>query len=183
MKYLLCLFLLPAMLIPASPVRAADKAAPAVVVMVDMQRILQESLAAKSVQKQVDTRRAQFQSETEKEENDLRQAEQDLAKSRATLPQDAYAEHEQQLRQRFLGEERHVEARRKVLDQAFTDSMNTVRDTLLTIVQAVAHDRGANMVLMRQQALWVDPNLDATDTVLERLNKGLPQVTVKMDAE
>jgi len=154
-----------------------------VIAIVDVQRILEESLAAKSVQKQLETQRSKFQTEIEKEENDLRQSEQELSKSHDQLPTNVYAEREQQLRQRFLSVERHVQARRKVLDQAFTDSMNTVRSNLSEIVEAVAHQHGANIVIVKQQALWADKSLDVTDEVLGRLNKRLPQVTVTMGAE
>jgi len=154
-----------------------------VAVVVDVQRILDESQAARSVQKQLETQRSKFQTEIEKEENGLSQAEQDLAKSRDQLTPDAYTDREQQLRQRFAIVERHVQARRKVLDQAFGDSMNTVRANLLAIVNDVAHERGANLVLIKQQVLWTDKALDMTDEVLSRLNTKLPQVTVKMAPE
>jgi Skp family chaperone for outer membrane proteins len=99
------------------------------------------------------------------------------------LNADVYAEREQQLRQRFLDVERRVQARRKVLDQGFTDSMNEVRANLLAVVQDVARERGADLVLTKQGALWVDKNFDVTDEVLDRLNKKLPQVTVKLTPE
>ena len=150
------------------------------IAVVDVQRILQESLAAKSVQKQLESQRSKFQSKIESEENNLRQSEQELTKQRGQLPANTYADREQQLRQRFLDVERHVQGRRKILDQAFTDSMDAVRSGLLEIVEAVAHERGANMVVVKQQTLWIEPGLDITDEILARLNKKLPQVTVKM---
>jgi len=79
--------------------------------------------------------------------------------------------------------ERHVEARRKLLDQAFTDSMNEVRKNLLDIVANVAKAHGANLVLVKQQALWVDAPLDVTDEVLTRLNQKMPQLTVNIAPE
>jgi outer membrane protein len=181
MKNLLRLFLFACLVaLGALPAAAADKAKPPqqVIAVVDVQRILQESLAAKSVQKQLDTQRAKFQTETEGEENELRTAEQDLGKSRDQLAASVYADHEQQLRQRFLSVEQHVDARRKVLDQSFTDSMDIVRSHLLEVVHAVAQERGVNLVLIKQQTLWLDPSFDMTDEVLKRLNKNLPDVTV-----
>jgi outer membrane protein len=162
---------------------AAEKIQPMVALLVDVQRVLDESQAAKGAQKQMDAQRARFQSETEKEENQLRQAEQDLGKSHDHLTAAAYADREQQLRQRFMAVERHVEARRKLLDQSFTDAMNVVRDALLTIVQSVARERGANLVLVKQQVLWADKPLDVTEEVLARLNKALPQAAVKLPEE
>ncbi len=175
----------------AGPARAADEPKPAAgtalpnphIAIIDVQRILDESFAAKSVQKQLETQRAKFQTEIEKEENELRLAEQDLDKAHPQMTEEVYAGREQQLRQRFLDVERHVQARRKLLDQAFTDSMNAVRASLLDIVNAVAQEHSVNMVLIKQQVLWSDKGLDVTDEVLGRLNQKLPQVTVKMAPE
>jgi len=169
--------------VSAHALDAKGKMPAPIVAVVDVQKILEQSLAAKSVQKQLETRRSKFQSEIEGEENGLRQAEQELSKSRDQLAADIYADREQQLRQRFLVVERHVQARRKVLDQAFTDSMNAVRTALEDIVGALAKERGVNLVLVKQPVLWVDPPLDITDEVLARLNAKLPEVAIKMAPE
>jgi outer membrane protein len=154
-----------------------------VIAIIDVQRILEESLAAKSVQQQLETQRSKFQTEISGEETGLRQAEQELARSRDSVPPDVFADKEQQLRQRFLSVERRVQVRRKALDQAFTDSMNTVRKSLLDIVGVIAKERGVNMALVKQQALWSDKRMDITDEVLSRLNKSLSQVQVKVAPE
>lgn len=169
--------------VPAMAESAAKASAGPSIMVIDVQRILQESLAAKSVQAQLESHRAKFQNDISREEKELRKAEQDLAGARETLKPDLFAEREQLLRQRFLTVERHVQAKRKALDQAFTDSMNTVRNNLLTVVEKAARERSANLVLVKQQALWVDKTLDVTDEVLTRLNKALPQVAVTVPPE
>jgi outer membrane protein len=156
----------------------AEKTAPATIALVDMQRILQESLAAKSVQKQLDAQRSKFQNETESEENELRQAEQDLSKSHDQLTAPVYADKEQQLRQKFLTVEQRVDERRKLLDKSYTDAMNSVRTHLLEIVEAIAKQHGDNIVLIKQQTLWSEPSFDITDEVLKRLNKDMPDVAI-----
>jgi Skp family chaperone for outer membrane proteins len=172
-----------AVLIGAWPTAVRADSVPSSALVVDVQRILDESEAAKGVQKQLDSQRVRFQSETEKEENQLRQAEQDLSQSREHLGADAYTEREQLLRQRFIAEERHVDARRKALDQSFTEAMDMVRDNLMNVVQKIAHEKGANIVLVKQQILWSESTLDVTDEVLKRLNKELPQIKVKISPD
>ena len=170
----------------ASPTAHAEpttKLPAPLIAIVDVQRIMQESLAAQSTKKQLDTQRSKFQTEIEGEENELRQAEQTLAKERDKVPVQTYAEHEQQLRQRFSTVENHVQSRRKALDQAYADSMNNVRAALLTVVNKVAHEHGANMAIIKQQTLWIDPTMDITDEVLKRLDKSLPKVDVVMPKE
>lgn len=162
----------------------ADHAAKAsVVAIVDVQRILQSSNAAKSVQQQLDAQRSKFQSEIAAEESDLRDAEQKLSKLRESAKANDYVEQEQKLQQRFLTVERHVQARRKALDQAFTDSMNVVRKALVDIVSQIAKKRGVNLVIVKQQVIWNDDVIDITDEVLGNLDKDLPNVQVKVVAD
>jgi Skp family chaperone for outer membrane proteins len=182
---LLCLSVC-AVALATLPARAADvptKLPAPIIAIIDVQRILQESLSSKSVQKQLDAQRSKFQNEIEGEENGLRQAEQDLAKERGQEPATTYADHEQQLRQRFAVVENHVQARRKVLDQAYSDSMDRVHAALMDVVNDVAHEHGANIVIVKQQALWTDQPLDVTDEVLKRLDQKLPKVDVVLSAE
>lgn len=165
--------------------RAAEPAIPAVssIAVIDVQRILDDSLAATSVRKQVESQRAKFQGEIEKEENGLRHAEQELTKARDQLTPDVYADREQQLRQRFLTVERHVQARRKALEQTLADSMAIVRKNLIDVVEEVARARGVALVLVKDMVVWHDKTLNVTDEVLTRLNRKLPQVTVKLAPE
>ena len=171
--------LLPSLSFAAEVKKSAALPAP-VVAIIDVQRILEESLAAQSVQKQLESQRSKFQTKISAEEVALRKAEQDLAKSRDSVTPDVYADHEQQLRQRFLDVERHVQSRRKALDQAFNDSMNAVRKSLLDIVGVIAHDHGANLVIVKQQVMWSAKDMDITDEVLVQINKTLSQVAVKV---
>lgn len=166
----------------ATPALAKDDIISAIAV-IDVQRVLQESAAAKSVQKQIEDQRVKFQAEIAKEEAELRQTEQELSKARGTVNPDVYAEREQKLRQRFLVVERHVQARRKALDQGFTDSLNVVRKKILDIVNDLATSRGLSLIVVKQQALWNDKKMEITDEVLERVNKELKDVPVTIAPE
>ena len=156
---------------------AATLPAPVAAVL-DVQRVLQDSLAAQSIQKQIDGQRLKFENQIEAEENTLRQAEENLTQSRAKMAGDVYADREQELRQKFLTVERDVQARRKALDVAYTEAINTVRENLLILAQDIAHQHGANIVLVKQQVLWADKALDITDEVLSGLNKKMKDVPV-----
>ncbi len=167
-----------ALVAPALP--AAQATRPSIIALVDVQRILQEASAARTVQQQLEDQRSKFQTEITAEEADLRKAEQKLAKLRDSAQADVYAEEEQKLRQRFLTVERHVQARRKALDQAFTDSMNAVRKGIVDIVTAVSKEKGVNLAIVKQQVIWNDQSIDITDEVLARLNKDMPKIQVKV---
>lgn len=157
---------------------ATKKLPTSIIAIVDVQRILEESQVSQNVQKQLDAQRSKFQKEIEKEENSLRKAEQDLSAQRGQLSSRIYADREQQLRQRFLSVEKHVQARRKILDQSYTDSMNVVRSALLQIIDEVAREYGANIAVVKQQALWTDQPLEITDEVLKRFDQKTPKIDI-----
>jgi outer membrane protein len=149
--------------------------------VIDVQRILQESLAARSVQKQLETQRAKFQAEIAAREQDLHASDTALKEARNSRADESLGEREQQLRQKFLSVERDVQNRRHALDQGFSKAMDQVRETLLAVVQNVAKANKAEAVLLKQQVLWHDPKLDITDEVLKQLNTQMTHVPVKID--
>ncbi len=152
------------------------------IAVIDVQRILQESRAARSVQKQLETQRAKFQAEISGREKELNDADNELKELRNTNKDgDAVTEKEQQLRQRFMEMERDVQTKRHALDEGFTKSMGVVRDNLLGVVDSLAQAKGLQAVLLKQQALWYEPTLDITDEVLTRLNAKITDVPVKID--
>ena len=178
--------------VPVAPLKAAPavgaapvtgEVKPSIVAIVDVQRLLQASKAAQSVQEQLDSRRGKFQTEIAAEETELRAAEQKLAKLRETAKAEDYVDQEQKLQQRFMAVERHVQARRKALDQSYTDSMNAVRKGLVDIVSQIAKERGINLVIVKQQVIWNDQVIDITDEALSRLDKALPNVQASIMPE
>lgn len=166
--------------VPMAPKDVATRLA-----VIDVQRILQESLAARSVQKQLETQRAKFQAEISSREQELHAANEELkaARDKAGDPaaQAGLDQREQQLRERFIAIERDVQAKRHALDEAFGSSMGVVRSSLLQVVQELAAEQGVAAVLLKPQLLWHDPKLDLTSTVLQRLNERLQNVPVKIE--
>jgi outer membrane protein len=157
--------------------RAADLPPP-VIAVVDIQMILQDSVASKSIQKQLDTQRQTYQNEISKQEEKLRAAEQELNRERSNLSADAFGQKRREFEQQVADVQRTVQARKRVLDQAFNESMTKVRDTVLQIVTEVAGEQKATLVLAKQQVVLAEKSLDLTSAVLDRVNTKLPTVTV-----
>lgn len=163
----------------AAPASGASTAVQHMIV-VDVQHCLQLSVAAQGIQKQLDAQRAVYQAQIAKEEDKLRVVEQDLTNRRPEMSQDAFTQQQRAFEQRVADVQRAVQERKGALDEAYNQAMGTVRSTLLQIVADIASEQKASIVLSKQQVVLVEKNLDFTDTVLARLNKKLPQVTVKI---
>jgi len=149
-----------------------------VVAVVDVQFILQEAAASRNIQKQLEAQRETYQNEISKQEDRLRSVEQELNRQRSVLSPDDFGQKRREFEQQVADVQRTVQARKRVLDQAFNESMTKVRDTVLQIVTEVAGEQKATLVLAKQQVVLAEKSLDLTTAVLERVNRKLPTVPV-----
>lgn len=171
----------PAQAAQAQPAPATNKGEPLkapVIAVVDVQRVMQESTASKGIQKAIESQRDTYQKEIQTLEDKLQTAENELRKQQTVLAPDAFAAKRRDFEKQVADVQRTVQSRKRTLDTAFNDAMGNVQKTMLDIVQTVADERGANVVIPRNLLVLFASNLDVTDTVLERLNKQLPSVSV-----
>jgi len=65
------------------------------------------------------------------------------------------------------------------MDDARAEAWAQVNEALGQVISALAAERQLRIVLRRDQAVWVAPELEVTDEVLRRLNQVLPTVEIK----
>jgi outer membrane protein len=164
----------------AAPVEPAGPLPSPIIAVVDVDRIRDNSTAAKSVRDQLEKQRSTFQDEISKQENDLRNAEQDLNKQRTVLSPEAFNQRRQQFEQRVAEVQRTVQARRRQLEGAMQTSMTQVNAAVVQAVQDIATARGATLVLPKSQIILVDKAMEITDEVLGQVNRKLSTVKVTL---
>lgn len=178
-------FAAPAPVFAADPPAAAaapagEKLAAPIIAVVDVQKIMQESAAAKGVQAEIEAQRDKYQKEISGLEDKLRSAEQELRKQQTVLSADALAKKRKEFETQVAEVQRTVQNRKRALDAGMGDAMGAVQKAMLEIIADVVRERGANIVLARHQFVIVDTKLDISDTVMERLNAALPKVAVNI---
>lgn len=157
--------------------------APAIVAVVDMQKLMQESTAAKSVRDQLATRRESYQRDVQSDEQKLRETEQQLGQQRSTLTTEQFTAKRQSFEEQVRQVQQRVQARAHVLDTAFNEALGTIKQNLGQVVAEAASEKGATLVLDKGQVIVVESSFDITATVLDRLNRRLPKVDVHFPAE
>ncbi|SMH60183.1 OmpH family outer membrane protein [Azospirillum agricola] len=170
-----------------APAAAAPAAAPAtgelkapVIAVIDVQKIMQESNASKGISKSFETLRETYQKEISALEDKLRKGEDELRKQQTVLAPEALANKRRDFEKQVAEVQKTVQTRKRVLETSLNEAMAVVHKTMVEIVADISRERGANLVLARQQFVLVDTQLDVTDTVLERVNKKLPQVALNV---
>ncbi len=160
---------------PAPTTGAAALPAP-VIVVVDVDQILQESVAAKSVRSQADKYQQSFQDETSKEETRLRATQQEIEQQRKTLSPEAFAEKARAFENSFGDYQRKVNARRQAFSKSVSIAMGHVQQAMLEATQQVTVARGANIVLPRTQVMLFDDKMNATKDIIAVMDKKLTHV-------
>lgn len=168
-----------------APVRAQDgeaaaveQQAPAFIGIIDVQRILSEAAAARSVREQVEGFRSTYLAELTSEEDRLREEEQELGRQRAILSAEALAERERAFRTRVAEVQQRAQTISRQLENSFGRAMNRVRQAMLPIFADLTRERGINIIVAKSQILFAVRSLEITDEVLLRLDAALPDVVV-----
>ena len=153
---------------------------PAKIAILEFQRVILESAAANDIKVQVDDRRRVYQNEIIKQEQELREAEQELSRQATILAPEALAQKRREFESRVAQVQTGMQARKRELDQAYSYGMKEVQRALTVIIAALAKERGFNLVLPHGQIVFADSSLNITDEALRRLNAQLPSVKVPL---
>lgn len=156
----------------------AEKLPPAVVAVVDYQRLLREAKAAQSIRTQIEARRTRYQEEIRTEEKRLVEQEKELARQRGVLSTEAFAQKRAAFEQDAARVQRMVQERRRELDAVSSAAYAELRNAIIEVVGGLAKDREFNLVLPSSAVLLFSPQLDLTEEALTQLDRRLPDVPV-----
>jgi len=156
--------------------QSQEPGASAAVVVVDVQRILEEAQALQQVQQQLAQERQAFQNLTREREAELQQRDRELAQQRDTMDPDDFNSERDRLAEDLAGLQEDIRVWFRAHDRALNQSMRQGQDLLLGIVGELARQRGASVVLPRASVVLVQPDLDITEDALAILNRRLPRL-------
>jgi len=170
---------------PAAPAAGAAPFGPALVAptvaVVDIQRVLGESAAGRSIQSQLEAERRKIRDQVSHLEDELKAGENDLRRQRSVLQPDQVNEQMQALQQKQANAQRIVQDRQEAFTKGENEAVNVVGDNMRDIVQQYAAERHIGMVLRKELVIsMADKNMDITDEIISRLNAKLPSVTVSV---
>lgn len=157
---------------------AAQRASggPMSLIIVDIQQAQRESLPGKALAAQRDKYQQNFQAEFNSARQSLQRSDQDLAKQKGTMPQEAYDQKVKALELQVVAFQNRTQMAVRALEKSTDSAMAELMNAILTITGEIAAEMGANLVLPKQQVVLHEPRMDVTVQVIERLNRKLPTV-------
>ena len=151
--------------------------------VVDVIYILNNSDAAKDIQKQREAYRQQFLKEISEVEQELRAEEKRLSENRADMEQAAYMEARKAYETRLLETRRTAQNKKRMLEEASNKAMNSLRDDLTSIVQEIANEKGYELVISNKNVITGAKALDITQQTFEMLNEKRPSIKMVLEGE
>lgn len=148
------------------------------VAVLDVQAILRNAKAVKSIRKQITKFGSKFEEEIEKERAEIRKANQELARQRTILSPDAFAEKRRKFEKRVIDVQRLVQKRQRELDKSRNLAMGLVNKAYTEIVSKMANENNLAVIIRKAQTAFTVKGLDITNEILTRLDKKLPTVKV-----
>lgn len=149
------------------------------IAIVNIQSIMRDSTAAKSIRTQLESKQKAYQAEISKKEEEMQKEEQSLGSQRETLSKEAFEKKVNAFRTKATSMQKDVQGKKATLDSAFEKALNDVQKVVNDIITELAKSKGFNVAIPSSQLLYAEPEMDITSEVLTKLNAKLPNVTVK----
>lgn len=171
----------------AQAAKAADAAAPAPaatvlkVAIIDDQRLLAESKAAKNIDSQLSAKQESFQKEFVALEKKLNDKKKELIQSSGKIKPEDFDKKRIDFEAEVAKAQNTAKNRRNDLAQAGNEGLGKLRAQITKIVADMAQKNGYTLVLTRQNVVLADKTMDITTDVLAELDKTLTSVPLNFD--
>lgn len=168
---------------PAKPHPAAPAGAAAPVprvLIVDRQAILRFSKVGQDIVRQVNALTASAENEFRAERDGLQREEQTIAQQSAILAPDIRAQKKKAFEAKVADFQKKVQSRQAMIQGGVMNARKQVEAALGPILQGIMAERGANLLIDRQDVVLAMVDVDVTKITIQRLDQKLPAVKVQL---
>ena len=150
------------------------------IAVIDMQKILNESVAYQGVVEQFENIRRKHRNKMTKLEDEIRDSENNLFKQKNIISKESYAEKVQELSKRINEIKAQKNNDIKRFEVSFEKATNKIQKALIDVLSSIASNMNLDLVMAKSQVLLVGNNIDLTDIAVKELNKVLPKVKLDL---
>jgi len=149
--------------------------------VLDVEKIVKESVAMKDIQKKVNKKQDEYQKEVTKKQTDLEAEQKKLEGKKNVLAKEAFEKELQTFEKKVEDLKEFVDKRQNSLKKASLDAMGKVNDNIKDIIADIAKEHNYDVIVASSQALFYKDGLDISEEVLKKLNKKIVKVDVKFE--
>lgn len=146
--------------------------------ILDLDEINQKAAVFKSIRAQMEQYSATFSAAIKSEDDELRNANKELARQRTILSPEAYAEERRKFEQSVTDFQRQVERRKQGLNAVHAKAVSEAEAALRNVIADFAKENSIALVLRSDTIVFYNTAMDMTGIILERLDKAMPSIKV-----
>lgn len=149
--------------------------------VVDMDRIMSESLAAKKIQTVLEQQNTKYQNELKTYETKIMGMYKEINENPNKLSASKLDQLKKDLEAQENDAQKLLQKRRLSLENAMGKAMEKIKTELFGINKVIAQENDLSLMLPSSETLYSDAKIDYTNKVLEQLNTKLPTIDVKFE--
>ncbi len=153
------------------------------ILIVDMQRIKNETAAGRDIQSKKVEIRARIQKAIADREAAIRLEEQILAEERPTLTGEEFRTRVQAFEKQVFENRAFAEVESRRLQQLLQEASALLRGQVTRVLATIMRERNALVLLDPSQIVLSVDQLNITDEAIARLDKVLPEVELSLDIQ
>jgi Skp family chaperone for outer membrane proteins len=148
--------------------------------VVDIQYILDNSLAIKDLRDKIELITKELHAEMTKKELDLKKDEEDLVRLKGTISANESEKKANVFNSKVSEAQKYAQKQKIKLEKAHSEGMLQVHNETIKIIQELCRKRGYNIVIPSSQLLYADSSLNISQEVLEMLNKKISSIKINL---
>jgi len=146
------------------------------IAVVDVQEVLDNSVAVVSLRKSIDDISEKLHDEMAAKETNLKTLEAEIAKKKSSLKPELFKKEVNAFYKKVSETQHDMQHKKAKLEQAHAEAISKIHENTLRIVADLAKEKGFNIAVPISQILYTDANLTITKEVIEELNKKVKSV-------
>lgn len=158
----------------------AQQVPTAVILVIDFQRVTQESLVGKDVAAQMESNRVELENRVRQLEEELRTQEEEIVKQKSIISPDAYEQRVRDFQVKAQTARQELQQKQQARQRAVQQANVEIQRSLRPIVRSIMEGRGATMVLDKNFVADHISGLDVTTEVIEQLDQAMPSFQVSL---
>lgn len=166
----------------AKNAEAADSSRfePAVVAVINMQKLQENSTAYQGLVAQKDKLLAEIKAEAAKDEANLHALEEKIAKEKTTMTQEELTKKTEEFRDKVVDFQQKYKAKEEELFKKIMNANLKIQEKAFNPAMAsLVSNNKIDVVVSSTQAVFFKPSLDITDEIVAIMNDKLPKVEVE----
>ncbi len=149
--------------------------------ILDVEKIVKESVAMRDIQNKITKKQDEYQKEVTKKQSALEAEQKKLEGKKNMLSKEALEKEVTTFEKKVDDLKTFVDKKQNSLKKASMDGMGKVNDKIKDIIADISKEKDLDVIMPSAQALYYKDELDISEEVLTRLNKKITKADVKFE--